>query len=237
MKTLLVTGGNRGLGLEFTKQYSQLGYRIIATCRNPKEARELNLLKETSKTDIKIYTLDVTNHKEIDALAQSLSNIPIDIIINNAGIIGPFPIFEHIEKQRFKTMDYSVWEEVLRTNLFGPIKISECFLENLKNGQDKKIIFISSTVGSINEGKESAYAYATSKTALNKAISLMAEDLRNENINILALCPGYVKTRMNGGGANLETNESIEGMIKQINSLNESNSGNFLRYNGEKIAW
>ena len=237
MKTLLVTGGNRGLGLEFTKQYSQLGYRIIATCRNPKEARELNLLKETSKTDIKIYTLDVTNHKEIDALSQSLSNIPIDIIINNAGIIGPFPIFEHIKKQRFKTMDYSVWEEVLRTNLFGPIKISECFLENLKNGQDKKIIFISSTVGSINEGKESAYAYATSKTALNKAISLMAEDLRNENINILALCPGYVKTRMNGGGANLETNESIEGMIKQINSLNESNSGNFLRYNGEKIAW
>ena len=237
MKTLLVTGGNRGLGLEFTKQYSQLGYRIIATCRNPKEARELNLLKETSKTDIKIYTLDVTNHKEIDALSQSLSNIPIDIIINNAGIIGPFPIFEHIEKQRFKTMDYSVWEEVLRTNLFGPIKISECFLENLKSGQDKKIIFISSTVGSINEGKESAYAYATSKTALNKAISLMAEDLRNENINILALCPGYVKTRMNGGGANLETNESIEGMIKQINSLNESNSGNFLRYNGEKIAW
>ena len=237
MKTLLVTGGNRGLGLEFTKQYSQLGYRIIATCRNPKEARELNLLKEASKTDIKIYTLDVTNHKEIDALSQSLSNIPIDIIINNAGIIGPFPIFEHIKKQRFKTMDYSVWEEVLRTNLFGPIKISECFLENLKNGQDKKIIFISSTVGSINEGKESAYAYATSKTALNKAISLMAEDLRNENINILALCPGYVKTRMNGGGANLETNESIEGMIKQIDSLNESNSGNFLRYNGEKIAW
>ena len=237
MKTVFITGGNRGLGLEFVKQYSQLGYGVIATCRNPDEARELNDLKETSTTDIKIHSLDVTNHQEIDSLSQSLSNTPIDIIINNAGIIGPFPIFKHIEKQRFKTMDYSVWEEVLRTNLFGPIKISESFLENIKNGQEKKIIFISSTVGSINEGKESAYAYATSKTALNKAISLMADNLKNENIHVLALCPGYVKTRMNAGGANLETDESIKGMIKQIDSLDESNTGTFIRYNGELITW
>ena len=237
MKTVFITGGNRGLGLEFVKQYSQLGYSVIATCRNPDEAKELNDLKETSGTDIKIHSLDVTNHQEIDSLSQSLSNTPIDIIINNAGIIGPFPIFKHIEKQRFKTMDYTVWEDVLRTNLFGPIKISESFLENIKHGQDKKIIFISSTVGSINEGKESAYAYATSKTALNKAISLMAENLKSEHIHVLALCPGYVKTRMNGGGANLETHESIEGMIKQINALNVSNTGIFLRYNGEKITW
>lgn len=237
MKTVLITGGNRGLGLEFVKQYSQLGYKIIVTCRNPNEAKELNTLKENSKTDIKIHTLDVTNHEEIDLLSKSLSNKPIDIIINNAGIIGPFPIFEHIEKQRFTTMDYTVWEKVLRTNLFGPVKISESFLENIKNGQEKKIIFISSTVGSINEGKESAYAYATSKTALNKAISLMAENLKNENIHILALCPGYVKTRMNAGGANLETDESIKGMIKQIDSLDESNTGTFIRYNGELITW
>ncbi|MBT3993894.1 MAG: SDR family NAD(P)-dependent oxidoreductase [Gammaproteobacteria bacterium] len=237
MKTVLITGGNRGLGLEFVKQYSQLGYKIIVTCRNPNEAKELNTLKENSKTDIKIHTLDVTNHEEIDLLSKSLSNKPIDIIINNAGIIGPFPIFEHIEKQRFTTMDYTVWEKVLRTNLFGPVKISESFLENIKNGQEKKIIFISSTVGSINEGKESAYAYATSKTALNKAISLMAENLKNENIHVLALCPGYVKTRMNAGGANLETDESIKGMIKQIDSLDESNTGTFIRYNGELITW
>ena len=237
MKTALITGGNRGLGLEFVKQYSQLGYKIIVTCRNPNEAKELNTLKENSKTDIKIHTLDVTNHEEIDLLSKSLSNKPIDIIINNAGIIGPFPIFEHIEKQRFTTMDYTVWEKVLRTNLFGPVKISESFLENIKNGQEKKIIFISSTVGSINEGKESAYAYATSKTALNKAISLMAENLKNENIHVLALCPGYVKTRMNAGGANLETDESIKGMIKQIDSLDESNTGTFIRYNGELITW
>ncbi|MDG2434531.1 MAG: SDR family NAD(P)-dependent oxidoreductase [Gammaproteobacteria bacterium] len=237
MKTVLITGGNRGLGLEFVKQYSQLGYKIIVTCRNPNEAKELNTLKENSKTDIKIHILDVTNHEEIDLLSKSLSNKPIDIIINNAGIIGPFPIFEHIEKQRFTTMDYTVWEKVLRTNLFGPVKISESFLENIKNGQEKKIIFISSTVGSINEGKESAYAYATSKTALNKAISLMAENLKNENIHVLALCPGYVKTRMNAGGANLETDESIKGMIKQIDSLDESNTGTFIRYNGELITW
>ena len=237
MKTVLITGGNRGLGLEFVKQYSQLGYKIIVTCRNPNEAKELNTLKENSKTDIKIHILDVTNHEEIDLLSKSLSNKPIDIIINNAGIIGPFPIFEHIEKQRFTTIDYTVWEKVLRTNLFGPVKISESFLENIKNGQEKKIIFISSTVGSINEGKESAYAYATSKTALNKAISLMAENLKNENIHVLALCPGYVKTRMNAGGANLETDESIKGMIKQIDSLDESNTGTFIRYNGELITW
>ena len=110
-------------------------------------------------------------------------------------------------------------------------------MKQIEAGQEKKIIFLSSTVGSIQEGDEPAYAYASSKTALNKSISLTAEILKDKNIFLLALCPGYVKTRMNAGGANLDPEESIKGMIQQIESLDANKSGEFIRYNGEKIQW
>ena len=237
MKTVLITGTNRGLGLEFSKQYLEGGYKVLATCRNPREAIDLQTLKIDFTDRLEIHTLDVKDHQSIENLSVLLRNDPIDILINNAGIIGPFPIFEHINKQRFGTFNYDVWEEVIRTNLFGPMKMTEAFMKQIEAGQEKKIIFLSSTVGSIQEGDEPAYAYASSKTALNKSISLTAEILKDKNIFLLALCPGYVKTRMNAGGANLDPEESIKGMIQQIESLDANKSGEFIRYNGEKIQW
>jgi NAD(P)-dependent dehydrogenase (short-subunit alcohol dehydrogenase family) len=236
-KNYLVTGANRGLGLEFTKQILNGGHIVYAACRNIDDIDELQSLSDEYQENLIVARLDINNHDSILELNNQLQDIAIDVMINNAGTIGPLPYFENTYKQHFGTIDYDVWSDVLKTNLFGPVKMAETFLEQIKKGHDKKMIFISSVVGSIADDQQKAFAYATSKTALNKSIALLADILKDEEIKVLAMCPGYVKTRMNGGGANLEPKESIEGMLKQIDDLDIESSGTFVRYNGENINW
>ena len=236
-KKYLVTGANRGLGLEFTKQILNGNHIVYAACRNIDDIDELQLLSKKYQENLIVVKLDINNHDSIVDLNDRLENVAIDVMINNAGTIGPLPYFENTYKQHFGTIDYDVWSDVLKTNLFGPVKMAETFLEQIKKGHDKKMIFISSVVGSIADDQQKAFAYATSKTALNKSIALLADILKDEEIKVLAMCPGYVKTRMNGGGANLEPKESIEGMLKQIDDLDIESSGTFVRYNGENINW
>ena len=236
-KNYLVTGANRGLGLEFTKQILQSGHNVYAACRNLNDIDELDLLSNEYKNKLIIVNLDINDHDSILKLSEQLKGISIDVMINNAGTIGPLPYFENTFKQHYGTIDYDVWSDVFKTNLFGPVKMAETFLENIKNGSDKKMIFISSVVGSIADDHQKAFAYATSKTALNKSVALLADILKENEIKLLAMCPGYVKTRMNGGGADLEPQESIAGMLKQIDKLDIESSGSFVRYNGERINW
>ena len=236
-KNYLVTGANRGLGLEFTKQILNGGHAVYAACRNINDIDELQSLSDEYQENLIVVKLDINNHDSILELNNQLQDIAIDVMINNAGTIGPLPYFENTYKQHFGTIDYDVWSDVFKTNLFGPLKMAETFLEQIKKGQDKKMIFISSVVGSIADDHQKAFAYATSKTALNKSIALLADILKDEEIKVLAMCPGYVKTRMNGGGANLEPQESIAGMLKQIENLSTESSGTFVRYNGERINW
>jgi len=236
-KNYLVTGANRGLGLEFTKQILGVGHNVYAACRNITDIDELQLLSEEHQEKLIVVKLDINNHDSILELNELLKDIVIDVMINNAGTIGPLPYFENMHKQHFGSIDYDVWSDVLKTNLYGPVKMAETFLEQIKKGHDKKMIFISSVVGSIADDHQRAFAYATSKTALNKSVALLADILKDQEIKVLAMCPGYVKTRMNGGGANLEPEESIAGMLKQIERLDHESSGTFVRYNGEKINW
>ncbi|MBI33272.1 MAG: short-chain dehydrogenase [Gammaproteobacteria bacterium] len=236
-KNYLVTGANRGLGLEFTKQILGVGHNVYAACRNITDIDELQLLSEEHQEKLIVVKLDINNHDSILELNELLKDIVIDVMINNAGTIGPLPYFENTHKQHFGSIDYDVWSDVLKTNLYGPVKMAETFLEQIKKGHDKKMIFISSVVGSIADDHQRAFAYATSKTALNKSVALLADILKDQEIKVLAMCPGYVKTRMNGGGANLEPEESIAGMLKQIERLDHESSGTFVRYNGEKINW
>jgi len=236
-KNYLITGANRGLGLEFTKQILQSGHNVYAACRNLNDIDELDLLSNEYKNKLIIVNLDINDHDSILKLSEQLKGISIDVMINNAGTIGPLPYFENTFKQHYGTIDYDVWSDVFKTNLFGPVKMAETFLENIKNGSDKKMIFISSVVGSIADDHQKAFAYATSKTALNKSVALLADILKENEIKLLAMCPGYVKTRMNGGGADLEPQESIAGMLKQIEKLDIESSGSFVRYNGESINW
>jgi NAD(P)-dependent dehydrogenase (short-subunit alcohol dehydrogenase family) len=236
-KNYLVTGANRGLGLEFTKQILQAGHNVYAACRNINDIEDLDLLFTEYKDKLIVVNLDINDHDSILSLSNRLKDVSIDIMINNAGTIGPLPYFENTFKQHYGTIDYDVWSDVFKTNLFGPVKMAETFLENIENGNDKKMIFISSVVGSIEDDHQKAFAYATSKTALNKSVALLADILKEKEVKVLAMCPGYVKTRMNGGGANLEPEESIEGMLKQIEKLDTESSGSFVRYNGESINW
>ena len=236
-KNYLVTGANRGLGLEFTKQILQAGHNVYAACRNINDIEDLDLLFAEYKDKLIVVNLDINDHDSILSLSNRLKDVSIDVMINNAGTIGPLPYFENTFKQHYGTIDYGVWSDVFKTNLFGPVKMAETFLENIENGNDKKMIFISSVVGSIADDHQKAFAYATSKTALNKSVALLADILKEKEIKVLAMCPGYVKTRMNGGGANLEPEESIEGMLEQIEKLDTESSGSFVRYNGESINW
>ena len=236
-KNYLVTGANRGLGLEFTKQILQAGNNVYAACRNINDIEDLDLLFADYKDKLIVVNLDINDHNSILSLSEKLKDTSIDVMINNAGTIGPLPYFENTFKQHYGTIDYDVWSDVFKTNLFGPVKMAETFLENIENGNDKKMIFISSVVGSIADDHQKAFAYATSKTALNKSVALLADILKEKEVKVLAMCPGYVKTRMNGGGANLEPEESIAGMLKQIEKLDLESSGSFVRYNGESINW
>ena len=236
-KNYLVTGANRGLGLEFTKQILQAGHNVYAACRNINDIEDLDLLFTEYKDKLIVVNLDINDHDSILSLSNRLKDVSIDVMINNAGTIGPLPYFENTFKQHYGTIDYDVWSDVFKTNLFGPVKMAETFLENIENGNDKKMIFISSVVGSIADDHQKAFAYATSKTALNKSVALLADILKEKEVKVLAMCPGYVKTRMNGGGANLEPEESIEGMLEQIEKLDIDSSGSFVRYNGESINW
>ena len=170
---------------------------------------------------------DVTDHDQIDALAAELQGESLDVLINNAGIIGPVPVAEHIERQHFGTMDYDLWERVLRTNTFGPLRMAEAFLPHLLAGSEKKLVTISSTVGSFVERDTPAFAYATSKTAVNKAMKLLASILREEGITVLLVCPGYVKTRMDFGTADVEIPDSANGVRRLIAGATLEDSGDF----------
>jgi NAD(P)-dependent dehydrogenase (short-subunit alcohol dehydrogenase family) len=236
MPTVLITGANRGLGLEFARQYTLDGWTVRACCRKPPEATELQTLAN-QHANLAVDTLDVTDHAAIGQLTADLSGQPIDLLLNNAGMIGPVPVPAHIQRQHFGTIDYALWETVLRTNTFGPVKLAEALLPNVMTGTHKKIVSLSSTIGSIAERDTPAMAYATSKAALNKAMTLLASQLKEHGIIVALLCPGYVKTRLDFGTADVEIEQSVTAMRGLISRLSMAESGSFTRYNGERIAW
>jgi len=237
VSTVLITGANRGLGLEFTRQYAEDGWKVIACCRNPGEADELGRIA-ADKPDVVIEKLDVADHAAIDALGKKYAGVPIDVLLNNAGIIGPIPIAENIERQHFGSMEYDVWEDVLRVNTFGPVKMAEAFLENVAASEEKKIVTISSTVGSITEMAIPALAYASSKTALNRVMTIIAGQVKERGIIIAMYCPGYVKTRMDAFGyAMVEIPDSIAALRPMIADLTIEQTGSYTGHDGRTIGW
>jgi NAD(P)-dependent dehydrogenase (short-subunit alcohol dehydrogenase family) len=237
MATILITGANRGLGFEFTSQYAADGWSVIACCRNPDGAEELNELAAANAA-ITVEQLDVNDFGAIDQLAAKYAGQPIDILLNNAGIIGPIPIAEHIGRQNFGTMDYGVWEDVLRTNTFAPVKMAEAFLEHVAAGEQKKIVNISSTVASITEMTIPGIAYASSKSALNRAMTIIANEVKDRGVIVAMYCPGYVKTRMDAFGyAMVEIPDSIAALRPMIASLTIDQTGSFTGHDGRTIGW
>lgn len=238
MPTVLVTGASRGLGLEFVRQYAAAGWEVIAAARNPAQATDLAEAKRRAGGLVSVETLDVTRTQHLEWLVGKYANASIDVLINNAGDIGPRGAHrEALHKQFFGSIDYGAWLAVLETNLLAPVRIAEAFAEQVARSEQKKIIFMSSTVGSLSEGQHAVFAYASSKAALNKAVSMIAMATRTRGLIAAAVCPGHVKTDLGGAGATLEARDSIAGLRKVIAALAPKDSGSFTRYNGERIAW
>jgi len=227
MPSVLITGANRGLGLEFTRQYAADGWRVFAACRDPAGARDLAAVEG----DVSAETLDVDDGLQVAALANKLSGQPIDVLINNAGIYGPKGVTRD-------TVVYDAWGQVFRTNAMSPLAVSAAFAANVAQGGQKKIITLSSIMGSIAENDSSGdFIYRSSKAAVNAVMKSLAGDLKSEGITVAVLHPGWVRTDMGGPDAAIEAPESVTGMRAVIAGLKESDSGRFLNYDGTEIPW
>ncbi len=227
MPSVLVTGAGRGLGLEFARQYAADGWRVIATCRDPLMAQGLAPLQG----DIEVHTLNVVDNAQIQALAKSLKKEPIDLLLNNAGIYGPRPV-------KLGGVDYAVWADVMRLNAMSPLKVSECFLDHMVAGKLKKIVTISSKMGSMGDNDSGGgYIYRSSKAALNAVMKSLSIDLKPRGISVAVLHPGWVRTDMGGPGGLIDAEQSVTGMRRVIEGLDMATSGRFYNYDGAEIPW
>ncbi len=236
MPSVLVTGASQGLGLEFVRQYASAGWQVIACCRNPASSPALQALAQGHET-IRIEPLEITAGGQVNDLARRLAGSTIDLLLNNAGTMGTLPFAANLERQHFGSIDYELWDEVFRTNTLGTVRVTEALLDLVAASVQKRVICLSSTTGSIAESRRQALAYTTSKAALNKAMTLIADHVRSRGVTVTLVCPGYVKTRMNVGGATIEVAESVAAIRALVDRLTLADSGRFLRYNGEAIAW
>ena len=233
--TVLITGANRGIGLEFAKQYAAKGWNVIATRRSEQIPESIAALMSKYDT-VTTERLDVTNHTQIDALAEKLADVPIDLLINNAGITGNFL---EPAPQSFGTLDFEAFDRFIQTNAVGALKVTEAFAPNVIASDGKKIVAITSLAGSFGTsaaGPPGALWYKTSKAALNMFMVNVAAALRDEGVAVALLSPGQVRVEKLAGFNSpqfIEPHVSIAGMIEVIDNLSVENTGTFIRYNGE----
>ena len=229
METILITGANRGLGLEFVRQYAPTGATLLACCRDPQNASELQALQK-HHANIRIYPLDISNTQDIQKLASQIQE-PIDILINNAGILE--------KEEGFGNLSTDTFVQTFLINSIAPLKMTEAFSKQVAKSNRKLIVCISSSMGSIGENSSgNYYSYRTSKAALNMAMKTAAFDLAPQGINVLLLHPGWVKTRMGGEDAAIEPAKSIAGMRKVIENYQPKPAEvAFYRFDGTVVAW
>jgi len=227
MATVLITGASRGLGLEFCKQYAAEGWQVLACCRNPETTVKLADIPR-----VRVFSLDVSDFAQIDKLATQLQDTAIDVLINNAGIYGDS------SQRSFGQLDYAAWMHTFTVNTQALVKMAEAFLPQLKRGNKKLLVSISSQMGSIADNTSGgSLLYRTSKAALNAAMKSLAIDLENQGIGVLVLHPGWVKTDMGGPNALIDAQESVVGMRQVFAQFTLAQSGSFLKYDGSTLPW
>jgi NAD(P)-dependent dehydrogenase (short-subunit alcohol dehydrogenase family) len=221
---ILLTGANRGIGLEFARQFSERGDRVVATCRNPAAATELQSL------EVEVAALDVTDGAAIEALAEHYAERSFDLLLNSAGVgVNHVPLGE---------LDYGQVERFYLTNTVGPLRIAEALLPALRRGHGKKIASLTSRMGSIQDNTSGgAYAYRASKAALNMVTKTMAIDLTPEGFTCVVLHPGWVQTAMGGDSAPVTIAQSVAGMVRVIDGVDSADSGSFFDYTGDQLPW
>ncbi len=230
MPSVLITGASRGIGLEFTRQYGAEGWRVFATCRDPAAAAELSAIAQASDGRVSVHALDVRDRAGVAALAAEFAGEPLDILLNNAGAMGPRP-------QGLGQIDDAIWAEVLDINIMGPFRMAEAFVEHVAAGERKLIVTLSSRMGSMAENTGSHYMYRSSKAGVNAVVTSLAIDLAERGITSMCFHPGWVQTDMGGAGAAVAPTESVTGMRRVIDGLGPDDNGRFYNFDGAPIAW
>lgn len=231
MPTLLITGANRGIGLELCKQYIDLGWQVLATCRTPENAIELNKLQQDNDRQLTVYALDVGQESQIVDLKKQIGESPIDILFNNAGVFAA-------ESSQFGQTKKDVWLDAFNINVISPMKLIETFVENVVKGDKKIIASMSSKMGSIaDNGSGGSYAYRSTKTALNMVMTSISKDLESKDITTLILHPGWVRTDMGGPNGELSVEESAAQLIKTLSNATIKETGTFFDIDGSVIPW
>jgi NAD(P)-dependent dehydrogenase (short-subunit alcohol dehydrogenase family) len=249
-ETVLITGANQGIGLEFAKEYAARGWTVIATHRRPTTPQELAELAARYPAKVRIERMDVTDAAQIEALGAKLKGVPIDVLLNNAGLVRTDPIDKPggNTNQMFGTLDYKLLDEFIHTNVGGPLKICETFIDNVRASKQKKIVAISSAAGSVSmppfmpngSPVPDHYWYRISKAALNSAMRLVSAQFKKEGITVVMFHPGGVqvesfgKTKLPGF---VPPQEAIGKMIKTIDSLTIKDTGRFMNNDGTDHPW
>ena len=224
MPTVLLTGASRGIGRELLNQYKQDGWTVIAACRDPGGVGDIGADQ--------VLPLDVTSEESILALKDAVGGKPIDVLWNNAGV--------YLDKgMSLAETGFAVWSESFAVNTIAPLRIANAFAANVAASDKKTMAFTSSRMGSIGDlgGAANAYAYRSSKTALNMAAALLANDLRDSGVKTAVLHPGWVRTDMGGPSADIDTVTSASGMKRVVDNLTDAQSGGFFNYDGKTWPW
>ncbi|MBT4739961.1 MAG: SDR family oxidoreductase [Rhodospirillaceae bacterium] len=236
-ETILITGSNRGIGLGLAEAYAERGWRVIATARSPERADELNAL-DAKYDNLTVDELDVTDDSEIAALAVQYEGTPIDVLLNNAGVLGD------VEKQNAQNIDYDEIKFIMDVNVYGPMKMAKAFLPHVAASKQKKILTMTSGLGSmaLTQRLGRFYGYRMSKAAVNMAMRAMHADLKGEGYVIGLIAPGQVQTELlfaSGfrGPGSITVDESVAGLLTVIDGVNAETVGLPVNYDGQAIPW
>jgi len=232
MYTTLITGANRGIGLELARQYAADGWRVLACCRHPDKSEALDKLATQHDGNVLVHALEVTDLARIKQLAELLANESIDVLINNAGY------YPGSDSKGFGHIDCDEWTEAFKVNTMAPLKMAESFASNVARSQLKIIATLSSKMGSMADNTSGgSYQYRSSKAAVNMVNKSLSHDLRDDGITAVVFHPGWVQTDMGGPNALITVEQSVTGIRKVIGQLTPADSGKFFAYDGQEIAW
>ena len=228
---VLITGANRGIGLEMVRYCMEQGWRVFACCRNPHNADKLFNIAKLSNGQISVHIADMEELATLQALSYELRNDAVDMLINNAGIYGS-------DKNRFGSVDADGWLQAFQVNTIAPLKMVEAFTGQLQMGSKKLVACMSSKMGSMaDNGYGNSYIYRSSKAALNAVVKSLSIDLKEQGIISVALHPGWVKTDMGGPDAEISTRECVEQLFANLSQLSIEDSGRFIDIDGTDIPW
>ena len=222
--TVLITGANRGIGLEYARQFAEKGYQVIGTARHPSDAKELSAVAS------RVEQLDVTDATSVAALATRLRDVPIDILVNNAGIFDRQDVT--VDK-----VDFGMMEQTFAVNTLGPLRVTQALLPSLRAGKRRTVVSMSSQLGSIENSNGRWYAYRSSKAALNQINKTLSAELAPEGFICVVLHPGWVRTDMGGSNATYAPQESVGGLLAVIEKLGPADNGRFYDFQGKPIPW